>query len=1738
EDLCADYSSLLVGLPVLDTLLGIAPYDDILAVVLSDATDKLDAILHNVFEDVTIGDLIGSTYDWVGEQAIIRLFTDKNVYTIISYSMNGEWKPLAEYMLSDITIGSLFEGLYDLSTVPVVGAFYSKVLYTMVSYALDAQWIELVLYVLDGITLDDLFNGLFTMSTTPIAKVFAYRELGEIATRLFNSQYLEIADYMVGGVELGELLDGFGTFDATTIIGLNAFLEVMPYDDIVKVIINGGQFSTIMNNVFKEKTINSILGIDLSAVPVIGQYANTPVVNVPIPILVIGGVGGIAFVVFYFIIPDMSIGKMLGYTYDETNDVYYADSAMTTVAPSYLEAFAHIIVKDVLDYAMGADFDGMLLYIFDDATIGSVLNDQWSQTTTPVLKAFADRQLYEIASRILGTAWGSLVEYMLGSVTIRGALDGIVAVETIPVVGAFSEKSLYTIYTHIIGNNFTALLEYLLSETTFDELLLGVVDMNANAITRVIAYRDVYQALSKLMAGDMQGLVSYLIGDAHLGDLLGKYTDGTYWYTDSTMTTLVGPRDAVLSRVVVSQLLDPLFASDIMGALEIICGTQEDNVRVGDILDYTYDDATDTWSKADGTAADSLLSAIAPFQLYRIFAEGFKATDIVADAYLGSIMGFTKGTQTGGCEPDCSIEHEHEKAEYEWTNSNGDTVSGIELRLANTKMDQLVGGTFDIEGILGDMYLGEIMNYTKGDLDLDYCTDTDVDGVCDNTDSAHTHKYVWLNGSEPVTGITKYLANVQMSSLLGGTFDIEGILGDMYLGEAMNYAKGDLDLDHCTDADSDGACDNTDPTHSHRYIWWNGATQVSGITKYLANAQMSSILGGSFDVVDIIGDMYLGEAMNYTYNEVEDAWYQGSTPVTAINNAIAGVLMSDILSGTFDVNSTIGGLYLGEIMNYTKGDLDLDHCTDADIDGVCDNTDPEHAHRYTWWNGASEVTGITKYLANAQMSSILGGSFDVIDIIGDMQLGEAMGYTYNDVESKWYSGATPVTAINNAIAGVLMSEILSGAFNINGTIGDLYLGEVMDYTKGDLDLDHCTDADADNVCDNTDLTHAHRYIWWNGASEVTGITKYLANAKMSSLLGGDFNINSIIGDMQLGEVMGYTYDTVEGVWMSGTPLAPVSAINNALADVLMSDILSGTFDINGTIGHLKLGEVMGYTYDTVEGVWMSGTPLAPVSAINNALADVLMSDILSGTFDINGTIGHLKLGEVMGYTYDTVEDAWMSGTPLAPVSAINNALADVLMSDILSGSFDVNTVIGDLQLGDVMNYVKGDLDLDHCTDVDADDVCDNTNPAHTHWYTWYEGTTPVTSINNALANVMMSSLLSGNFNINDVIGDMYIGEVMGYEIRPLTIDLTDLDKCAADCAGVHTHDYEWLSGGVAVDEVSNMISNETMNNLLNGNINFQDKIQNLTLGDVIDCSGNTMLELLADTKVGELGTKADTLMIGELMGMNKYYVGMTSKPVAYSIWITDDIFQNASGEYVVSIDGLWYYATISAGADNTVVGNYTLTNDNEIIWREEITDTAGYAQFGAGADIMIDTLIINHTDGKWYEASYSGGQYIKSGTVEIDSITGYGNVDVTGTSNVYGTVRALMIMRDTADNTWYKAMYDNNTSEYVYLNLDSLTRIMADTSVGNMDTINTKLTNWISNEATVKTLMDMGILNFNQSTMEKLDALFCQDGDGSAHLGAYVAHMPYTCPTATADRAAWSDMTLPDFINAVISSIG
>ncbi len=532
---------------------------------------------------------------------------------------------------------------------------------------------------------------------------------------------------------------------------------------------------------------------------------------------------------------------------------------------------------------------------------------------------------------------------------------------------------------------------------------------------------------------------------------------------------------------------------------------------------------------------------------------------------------------------------------------------------------------FNLDGLLGDMYIGSLIGYTPIRSEADGLTI--VGWYSEEEDGTKT----------PPHGIYIYLVDVKVQDLMNGDVDLIEAIEDCYIGELMNLERGEL----LTEATADKVA---------TYQWKvNADTNATGIKQALANLPLKTMMGGNLSIETLgLNELHLYEVMGY--EKVGDFFYSSYDASKPEENKITGPMAALMQFELGSVAEEVNALPLGELMGYRLVDV---------VDGAGNPVLDSEGNPIRQYVDAdnNEVSGVLLSFVDLTVEQ-LGDSATVNAAVQGTKLGVALGYHLDGGVWKKEDAEGNLVPVEGLIKNLLDLKVvdLGDSAKITEKIDAMMLAEVLGYEK---------DGDT----------------WKKDGVAAGGVLGLL----MDSTVG---NLNSSLDDLYLGEVIGYTGDVGNWTKDGAAPSGPIKAF----VDLQIKD-LGNSDTINAKVQSLTIGDAMGYTYKTVaaDGVaadgWYNGTAL--VTGLFGSLAGSKVSELESA-------IQTVTLADAMGYTYKTVAadgvaaDGWYDESNTAAEKMFGAMLGSKENPTTIDG---VSDRIANLKTGDVFDTGSGMMSL-------------------------------------------------------------------------------------------------------------------------------------------------------------------------------------------------------------------------------------------------------------------------------------------------------------------------------------------------------------------------------------------------------------------------------------------------------------
>ncbi len=457
--------------------------------------------------------------------------------------------------------------------------------------------------------------------------------------------------------------------------------------------------------------------------------------------------------------------------------------------------------------------------------------------------------------------------------------------------------------------------------------------------------------------------------------------------------------------------------------------------------------------------------------------------------------------------------------------------------------------------------------------------------------------------------------------------------------------------------------------------------------------------------------------------------------VDAVYGALSSMSLNELIDGE-DVLVNIKKLTLGDMMGYVKELEATGEYTYYEVlkDGGVPVV--EVVDGYAYKRAGEKVSKLTGTLAKVKVDTLMSGEGvdEIMNEIEKLQLGDILRYTYDESASVWKNGETEITGILAAFCDHTLAELkdpdkikdivndlklkdVLGEDAVNGNavlvhlgdtkigklserINNMYIGEVLEYSStvkkhGEYDIytdsnsveyyndsamsedgvfagywkkvedgveDYTMSKEPDTVTgrykstDNRYLSLAHTWKKTEAdgtEKDVTGVTAVLANFRISELDDPDFNtrLDSAIDNLKLGNVIAIDNDS------------PV--ILKELANTKLKDV-------SEQIELIKVGTLMGYAYNEVDGKWYNGGS-ALTDSFTIKIANHTIKEVSSGSFSdiLAEDFKTIKVSKVMAKS-DCTLFAIMSDSEYNELTIdnmggkLNDKLANVTLGDAVT----------------------------------------------------------------------------------------------------------------------------------------------------------------------------------------------------------------------------------------------------------------------------------------------------------------------------------------------------------------------------------------------------------------------------------------------------------------------------------------
>ncbi len=741
--------------------------------------------------------------------------------------------------------------------------------------------------------------------------------------------------------------------------------------------------------------------------------------------------------------------------------------------------------------------------------------------------------------------------------------------------------------------------------------------------------------------GDILKVIAENIGDAPAGPFVRGITEGAMI-------------DDVAADMTVADLI---VLNEETGRYEFSFKNLTANAVLGKTMGYTlvdgvwYSTYTDNGDATDDVRVTGLNAALADLSLGAIIDNQLSLTEVLGDLYVGDLQaGYERGDAIYGTPEDGA---EAPVIGYQWL-KEGTPVAKTQQALADIPLADLLEGNLDLTAALGDILVGDAAGYTL------------VDGVWYSTYSDDEDP---ANDVE-VGGINAALADVSLASFINNQISLSEIFADMYLGDLQSgYERGDAIY---------GTEGGTEPSVVG-YEWQKDGADVTEMQKALANIPLADLMEGNLDLTAALSDLLVGDAAGYERgDEIPNAdpnapkRYQflkaDTTPVAGVMLEVSNLSLSALLNGTADLEGTVKGMTIAEVMEFTE------------VNGVY------YSHYVAENDPANvKVTGVLAAIADLTIAGLNQSTVDAIS------LGEVLGFVKDGDVWKDENGA-PVTGVSAKLADCTVGTF-SDSDALIAELRELTLAEAMGYEKGTdgvyydsnnapitgilaelaekpLNTINAATIDAISLSKILGLTLKDGVWCDENGTPVSGISAKLAECTIGMLSDPD-TIGTKMRELTLADAMGYQKGA-NGIYYDKNH-QPITGILAELADKPLNTIDSAVID------GILVGRVMGY--QQIESVWYESDGTTPVTGLLLAFADLKVGDLDSAQ-SVTSAIHKITLGDALGYTRK--EDGHWYHVVDGEETLVRGLLAVLADSAVGEVDLDINTI----PLGIILNYHK------------------------------------------------------------------------------------------------------------------------------------------------------------------------------------------------------------------------------------------------------------------------------------------------------------------------------------------------------------------------------------------------------------------------------------------------------------------
>lgn len=757
----------------------------------------------------------------------------------------------------------------------------------------------------------------------------------------------------------------------------------------------------------------------------------------------------------------------------------------------------------------------------DDVTI----NGKYYVAAEPAVNAVCGITIKQLTNDAMNVLTGALLDLKISDIIPADQLDGTMASLADMTVRQLTEGGIDTLY-------FGQLFDYARTEVAdTTDYTVDVLTDGEEVIVRANADKSAYIRLG----GDKWYTAKLVCDNTDTAHVHDKDCYGFVWTKDgaepdgiqATLANYTVGDVGRLNDIVKNLTLGEVMASDLPARFESLrnvkiseLGTEIDKMTMADFLNYTK--GAEVLDTTGYTAYKGLTD---------VMTNGTNYIKKDGEKWYVAILACTKAhTHTSDCFT-------------VWTDSEGNDVTGISAKLADTTVAELSDiqskiKTFTLRDVMGDdlptmlasladtpldqldgavknMLVGDMLEYTRTEVaDLTgytacgTLTDVMTNGTsfvkkdgdkwyvatqnCDVTDSTHVHTtdcfdYKWKdNTGAEVSGVLSQIAGMTIVELQDGNA-VNDKIQNMKLGDVMTIADDERPL---------GALKNTkikDLGTSFKQLTLGDVIEINGesslLLRNLKDKKLDNISGA-------IDDLTIKEVIEVDPSSPKllQTLANKNTKISELGTAMNDLKLSDVIdtsgnpilrslegSNINNLGNDLNGVQMGTVLNYTK--IAAGECTTSG-----------HSYGAHWHDDANnEVKGVYAKIADMTIEEIsttdTEGNSGLEKIMLDLSLGDLVDSGIMDI------GTGDVRTQNEYKLRIMTcNDPVNHSFKYSGTTFNCNLAGFFSY-KAALQIrgETCTAEEFYNKTHGTEADKAQCLDLWKNVH---------VKDFMSSLLGG------------------------------------------------------------------------------------------------------------------------------------------------------------------------------------------------------------------------------------------------------------------------------------------------------------------------------------------------------------------------------------------------------------------------------------------------------------------------------------------------------------------------------------------------------------------------------------------------------------------------------------------------------------